>query len=78
MSAFRDHYCYPPGFYVDERYDADEPFVSDATLKTFNAEEKSKDLINYIQKQAMHRRENHIILPWGCDFTFSNARLSYD
>jgi hypothetical protein len=50
LSAFRDHYCYPPGFYVDERYDADEPFVSDATLKTFNAEEKSNQLVFYIQK----------------------------
>lgn len=49
VNAFKDHYCFPPGFYVDERYDADEPFVTDATLSTFNAEEKARELINYIQ-----------------------------
>lgn len=54
---FKDHYCFPPGFFVDERYDADEPFVSDATLSTFNAEEKANELINYIQIQADHH--NH-------------------
>ena len=48
VNAFKDHYCFPPGFYVDERYDADEPFVSDATLSTFNAYEKANQLINYI------------------------------
>jgi len=48
VNAFKDHYCWPPGFFVDERYDADEPFVSDATISTFNAEEKARELINYI------------------------------
>jgi alpha-mannosidase len=23
VNAFKDHYCWPPGFFVDERYDAD-------------------------------------------------------
>lgn len=78
LSAFHDHYCWPPGFYVDERYDADQPFVDDKQFKTYNAEEKAIELLNYIQEQAAHRRENHLILPWGCDFTFANARLNYD
>jgi lysosomal alpha-mannosidase len=24
------------------------------------------------------RREQNLIIPWGCDFTFSNAKLNYD
>mmetsp|Transcript_33580 Transcript_33580/g.51654 ORF Transcript_33580/g.51654 Transcript_33580/m.51654 type:complete len:234 (-) Transcript_33580:2604-3305(-) len=48
VSAFLDHYCYPPGFYVDERYDADEPFQPDATLKSYNGEAKAVELVNYI------------------------------
>jgi len=73
-----DHYCYPPGFYVDERYDADDPFQPDPTLSAYNGETKATDLINYVQKLYQNRREQHLILPWGCDFTFSNARLSFD
>jgi alpha-mannosidase len=26
VSVFQDHYCFPPGFFVDEKNDADEPF----------------------------------------------------
>ena len=78
VNVFKDHYCYPPGFYVDERYDADEPFQPDSTLSTFNAEHKATELINYIQDSADHRREQHLLLPWGCDFTFSNAKQNFD
>jgi hypothetical protein len=33
---------------VDERYDADTPFIDDPTLKTFNAEDKMVELVNYL------------------------------
>jgi hypothetical protein len=80
VSVFNETYCYPPGFSVDERYDADDPFVSDATLRAFNADEKARQLINYVQAMSkIHDLgENHILLPWGCDFTFANAKLSFD
>jgi lysosomal alpha-mannosidase len=47
-------------------------------IRTYNAESKSVQLINYVQKLSMNRRENHIMVPWGCDFTFMNARLNFD
>jgi len=25
-----------------------------------------------------NHEERHVLLPWGCDFTFSNAKLNYD
>jgi len=78
VSAFKDHYCWPPGFYVDERYDGDEPFVTDSTLGTFNAETKALEFINYVQMLARHHRERHILLPWGCDFSHANAKLNFD
>lgn len=80
VNAFKDHYCFPPGFYVDERYDADEPFIDDPTMPQFNAEEKARELINYIQIASDHHNHNerHLLLPWGCDFTFANAKLNYD
>ena len=48
VSVFKDDYCWPPGFAIDENSSFDDPFVVDKTLKTYNAEEKATDLVNYI------------------------------
>jgi len=48
MDVFMHHYCWPPGFYVDERYDGDDPFITDATIESFNAEKKITNFINYV------------------------------
>jgi hypothetical protein len=39
--AMRDHYCWIPGFWMDEKFDGDDPVVSDETRSTFNADYKT-------------------------------------
>lgn len=36
----QDHYCWASGYWYDEKEDVnnDNPFISDPTLKTFNAD----------------------------------------
>jgi hypothetical protein len=80
VSTFKDSYCWPTGFKYDERYydSGDDLFQPDATLSTFNAEKKSVELINYVQNLANAHQERHILLPWGCDYAFSNARENFE
>jgi hypothetical protein len=36
----QDHYCWPDGFWYDERFMGDDPVVSNEGLTTFNADQK--------------------------------------
>ena len=80
VSYFTNTYCYPEGFAVDTIAEGeDDPFQPDKSRpKSYNAEVKATKLVNLVQWEADHRLENHIILPWGCDFSFSNAKMGYD
>ena len=84
-SIMQDHYCWPDGFWMDDRYNwntnVDDPVVSDSTLQSFNADYKAEVMYNYTIDMSAHYRGNHLLVPMGCDFTFMNARenfLSYD
>jgi len=35
-------------------------------------------LINYIHDMVATYRGNHMFMPFGCDFTFANARMNFD
>lgn len=74
----RDHYCWPQGFWYDERFPQDDPVVSDKTLETFNADQKTKDFQNYINQMAGNYLGQHMLVPFGCDFTFANARMNFE
>ena len=76
-SAMRDHYCWISGFWYDERFDGDDPFVTDMTLDTFNAPEKVALLVQYITEWAEDYRGNQVYMPFGCDFTFANAKMNF-
>lgn len=74
-----DSYCAPDYFGFDT-LDHDEmngPFVDDETLDTFNAEFKSNLFINYVTKMSEQYRTNHLLVPMGCDFQFSNAHSNF-
>jgi hypothetical protein len=36
--TMQDHYCWPTGFWYDEKFDGDDPVVTDESLETFNAD----------------------------------------
>jgi lysosomal alpha-mannosidase len=76
--VFRNDYCFPTGFFFGENYDADDAFVSDESLSTFNAAERSLELINFIQASAkMRRSKKNTMIPFGCDFAYQNANEEY-
>jgi len=50
--VFSIDYCHPAGFLVGAGYEADDPFVTDESLSTYNAKDKAVDLINWAQIQT--------------------------
>jgi len=77
-SVMRDFYCAPEGFWYDAGYPIDDPFVTNRKLDTFNAQAKTEDFAKYLNLMASNYLGNHMLVPFGCDFTFSNARMSFD
>jgi hypothetical protein len=75
--AMRDHYCWIPGFWMDEKFDGDDPVVSDETRSTFNADYKTQLMYDYVQEMIPGYRGNHMLIPMGCDFSFGNARMNF-
>lgn len=74
----QDHYCWPPGFWFDERFNGDDPTVTDENLETFNAYEKLEEMYSYaVGNMGPHYRGNHVLIPMGCDFTYANAHLNF-
>ena len=76
----QDHYCWASGFWYDERADLtnDDPFISDKRLSTFNADQKTKDLTDYLLDMHENYRGTHLMIPMGCDFTYANARQGFE
>mmetsp|Transcript_3463 Transcript_3463/g.5887 ORF Transcript_3463/g.5887 Transcript_3463/m.5887 type:complete len:270 (+) Transcript_3463:445-1254(+) len=77
-ATMRDHYCWLDGFFYDERWDGSDPFVADESSDVYNAEEKMQQMLNYLGEMEEDYRGNHMLLPFGCDFSFANARLNFE
>jgi hypothetical protein len=72
-SAMYDHYCWPTGFWNDAIFNGDSPVITDPTISTNNEAEKLEEMFDYIMHYNAHYQGNHIMIPMGCDFTYSNA-----
>ncbi len=73
--AMYDHYCWPGGVGADETWWYDKPpTVTDKGLDTFNGDFEVQNLMDFINHMSSHYRGNHILIPMGCDFSYSNAR----
>jgi lysosomal alpha-mannosidase len=77
-STMQDHYCWIPGFWYDEKFLGDEPVVIDEEFDTYNAPQKSQVIIDYITNMANNYKGNHMMMPFGCDFTFGNAKMTFE
>ncbi|CDW74355.1 glycosyl hydrolases family 38 protein [Stylonychia lemnae] len=75
--AMQDMYCAPDFLEIDERSHAGEAIVIDPSLETFNADQIVQDMVNYVNDAIQHYQGNHIMLPLGCDFAYSNAKLYF-
>lgn len=74
--VMRDHYGWPQGFGMDERTDAGA-FVTNEKLDTFNADEKTKLLQKYINEMSTNYIGNQMLIPFGNDFSFANAKMCF-
>jgi len=77
-TAMRDHYCWTDGQWVDERFPNDDPTVTDESLDTFNANMKMKKMVDYAREMEKNYRGSHLLIPFGCDFSFANARMNFE
>jgi hypothetical protein len=71
------HYHQPEAFRYDERSMDTDPVIVDKNLSTFNGDRKVEILRHYILKDTMAFKTNRLLIPWGDDFYFSNAHLTY-
>lgn len=76
--VFPGDYCYPEGFSSGEFYDADDMFVTDQSLSTFNADEKMTNFVNMIHDQYKARKGQNLLIPMGCDFAYQNAKQEFE
>ena len=53
------------------------PFISDIKSREFNAQKRASSFIDMAINLSDHFRENHIVIPWGCDYSWSNALNNY-
>jgi len=52
--TMHDHYNAPRGFNVDVRNPVDKRVIDDERLETFNADEKSAEIYDYVMDMATH------------------------
>lgn len=71
-----NHYSAPPGFgfWVFSKIDGVE---DDMNLETYNIDSRAQDLHDYIIHMSQHYKTNHIFVPFGDDFKWENAGLSF-
>ena len=69
------HYFPPPGFCWEPNNCGyyDDPIVDDRSLKTYNVEERIKEMYDYVSHMKTHYRSNHLLVTWGGDFFFKNG-----
>lgn len=78
-----NNYCWPKGFEIDAKYDHDDHLEldmvtgnnSDADLAA--ADKKMIELIDHVNNMSASAQANHIMIPFGCDYAYSNSSLNY-
>ena len=68
------HYSAPEGFNFDTKGIVDS-FVDDPELQTFNADFMCEKLLEWIMHMKDHYRSNNLLMPFGDDFNYEDARL---
>lgn len=72
---------FPPDYFGFDTLDADDvngPFIDDDSLSTFNADYKAASFVEYVLEMRNHYLTNHVMMPMGGDFEYSNAHIYFD
>lgn len=78
--------CTPDDLFFDAgskgyQHNTDDPFVADKAIgDEFNARNRTHMFVQMINNRIRNDRKadpNHIVIPWGCDNSFTNAKASY-
>ena len=77
-NLFFFHYGLPPKLSVDERFNTTNYFISDETLTSFNAPAKMKIFESHCNDIANSVRSQNIMIPYGDDFFYSNAKTGFE
>ena len=72
-----DHYHAPELFRYDENNFNNDPTITDHARSNFNADHYSEVLRKYILDDASHFATNRLMIPWGDDFFYGNARMTF-
>jgi hypothetical protein len=67
--------CTPEGAFYDlgeqgQEREMNDPFVDDNSLRDFNADKRAAEFLDKMEDYATHFREDHVMIPWGCDYSF--------
>jgi len=71
-----NEFCWPAGFAVDHHYDSDEHFEPSVN-HSINADVKMMELIDHVNNLSLQYQGNHVLVPFGCDYSFTNASLNF-
>jgi hypothetical protein len=69
-----DGYSAPPPLAWDPSYEQYNPFITDQRLTSYNAESLMPVTKAYIEMRYENYRGNHLMIPMGTDFAFTNAK----
>lgn len=73
-----DLYIPPAGLLYDPLYNTfSDPWITDRYNEDFNAVEKSLQLFQEVKDWRACYKTNHVMIPMGADFTFTNAYQNY-
>jgi hypothetical protein len=70
-------YCFAQGFFVDVNYMMDAPLITNKNDTKYDFDKIVLAYYHQLNDQLVHERTNHIFSPFGCDFSFVDAKLNY-
>jgi lysosomal alpha-mannosidase len=67
--TFYHHYSAPPSFNFEDPTSKNNPNIINTSIYD-NHKERVESFVSYVQEMSSHYRTNHILVPFGDDFTY--------